>query len=244
MLRHTIFGKWCGRKMETTFGMQIRNDWIHNGLFRTEDRVRTSKTYYTANYSDNGWSSLDQVAVLPAATDLNQVYGDDRESLDVKQDPVGEQIPFGPRPARRLWQRHRHQLDEPHHPELSQRSLTRRLTIPILINRSAKFLPSPKASLIVGPWNNTEFYLQGGFSYHTNDVRGSTQQYEPVSPDYPYYNTPNPIKIPFLVQTKGGEVGVRTEAVPHLQSTAEIWYLHSNSELLQDGDTRRHECLG
>ena len=101
----------------------------------------------------------------------------------------------------------------------------------------SKFLPSPKASLIFGPWANTEFYVQGGSSYHTNDVRGSTQLYEPVSPDYPYYNTPNPIKIPFLVQTKGAEVGVRTAAVPHLQSTVEIWYLHSNSELLQDGDT-------
>ena len=30
---------------------------------------------------------------------------------------------------------------------------------------------------------------------------------------------------------------MRTSAVPHLQSTVEIWYLHSNSELLQDGDT-------
>ncbi len=30
---------------------------------------------------------------------------------------------------------------------------------------------------------------------------------------------------------------MRTAAVPHLQSTVEIWYLHSNSELLQDGDT-------
>ena len=100
-----------------------------------------------------------------------------------------------------------------------------------------KFLPSPKASLIFGPWANTELYVQGGASYHTNDVRGSTQLYEPVSPDYPYNNTPNPIKIPFLVQTKGAEVGVRTAAVPHLQSTVEVWYLHSNSELLQDGDT-------
>ncbi len=70
-LRHTIFSQWLGRKVETTFGMQLRNDWIHNGLFRTEDRVRTSKTYYTANYLDQP-SSLDQVAVLPAATDLNK----------------------------------------------------------------------------------------------------------------------------------------------------------------------------
>jgi hypothetical protein len=44
-------------------------------------------------------------------------------------------------------------------------------------------------------------------------------------------------KISPLVQQKGGEIGVRTVAVPHLQSTVELWYLHSNSELTQDGDT-------
>ena len=99
-----------------------------------------------------------------------------------------------------------------------------------------KFLPSPKASLIFGPWANTEFYVQGGFSFHSNDVRGATQNYEPISPDYPYPNTPV-AKIPLLIQTKGGEIGVRTVAVPHLQSTVSLWYLHSNSELLQDGDT-------
>jgi hypothetical protein len=70
-VRHTIFSQWYGRRVETTFGMQLRNDCIHNGLFRTEDRVRTSKTVYTANYLDEP-STLDQVVVLPAATDLNK----------------------------------------------------------------------------------------------------------------------------------------------------------------------------
>ncbi len=107
---------------------------------------------------------------------------------------------------------------------------------------TSKFLAEPKLSLIFGPWNNTEFYLQGGFSYHSNDVRGATQLYEPVSPDYPYYNTPTydttaPNKLPLLIQTKGAEVGMRTTAAPHLQSTIEIWYLYSDSELLQGGDT-------
>jgi outer membrane receptor protein involved in Fe transport len=90
--------------------------------------------------------------------------------------------------------------------------------------------------LIFGPWSNTEFYVQGGFSFHSNDVRGATQNYEPVSPDYPYPNTLC-AKIPLLIQTKGAEAGVRTLAVPHLQSTLSFWYLHSNSELQQDGDT-------
>jgi hypothetical protein len=101
---------------------------------------------------------------------------------------------------------------------------------------ATKFLPSPKASLIFGPWANTEFYLQGGFSFHSNDGRGATQQVEPVSPDNPYPDTPA-AKIPPLVQTKGGEIGVRTTALPHLQSTLSLWYLRSNSELMQDGDT-------
>jgi outer membrane receptor protein involved in Fe transport len=100
---------------------------------------------------------------------------------------------------------------------------------------ASKFLPSPKASLIFGPWSKTEFYVQGGFSFHSNDVRGTTQRIEPISPDYPF-PTPS-IPISPLVPTKGGEVGVRTVAVPHLQSTLSLWYLHSNSELQQDGDT-------
>ena len=100
---------------------------------------------------------------------------------------------------------------------------------------ATKFLPSPKASLIFGPWANTEFYAQGGFSFHTNDARGATQKEEPISPDNPFPTPSTPISP--LVQTKGGEIGVRTSAVPHLQSTLSLWYLHSNSELQQDGDT-------
>ena len=44
-------------------------------------------------------------------------------------------------------------------------------------------------------------------------------------------------RIPALIQTKGAEIGVRTLAVPHLQSTVSLWYLYSESELEQDGDT-------
>lgn len=39
----TIFSQWFGRKVENTIGLQVRNDWVHNGLFRTENRVRTDK---------------------------------------------------------------------------------------------------------------------------------------------------------------------------------------------------------
>jgi len=59
---------------------------------------------------------------------------------------------------------------------------------------------------------------------------------EPVSADNPYPNTLSS-RIPLLVQTKGAEIGVRTVAVSHLQSTVSLWYLRSQSELQQDGDT-------
>jgi len=77
--------------------------------------------------------------------------------------------------------------------------------------------------------------VQGGFSFHSNDARGATQREEPISPDNPFPTAT--ARIPALIQTKGSEVGVRTTAAPHLQSTFSLWYLHSQSELLQDGDT-------
>jgi outer membrane receptor protein involved in Fe transport len=234
-LSHTIVGRFFDHRSETTFGLQYREDWIHNGLFRAEDRVRTSKTYYTANYLADGATSF-LAATLPSDTTLNKftetigspwvsnkiewgkrfrsilaVRGDDGKGVITNfNNATNPMYPNDPYPAN-------------FNPNSGQ--------------SIAKFLPSPKASLIFGPWANTEFYLQGGMSYHTNDVRGSTQTYEPVSPDYPYYNSPVPVKVPLLAQTKGGEVGVRTTAVPYLQSTVEIWYLHSNSELLENGDT-------
>ena len=39
-----------------------------------------------------------------------------------------------------------------------------------------------------------------------------------------------------LVQTKGGELGVRTEIIPDLQSSLALWMLNQDSELLFVGD--------
>ena len=110
------------------------------------------------------------------------------------------------------------------------------LVTPANSGTATKLLPSPKLSLIFGPWSKTEFYVQGGFSFHSNDGRGATQTVEPISADNPYPNTPV-ARIPALIPTKGGEIGVRTTALSHLQSTLSLWYLHSASELQQDGDT-------
>jgi len=204
---HTIFSQWLGRKVENTFGLQVRNDWIHNGLFQTENRVRVDK--------------LDSFTgtILPAATDLNK-FTDTMGSFYV-ENKIRWAEKFRSIVALR---------GDNDHGVLTSFTDSRNS------GSANKFLPSPKASLIFGPWANTEFYVQGGFGFHSNDVRGATQNYETISADNPYPNTATS-RIPLLIETKGAEVGVRTVAVPHLQSTISLWYLHSNSELLQDGDT-------
>jgi hypothetical protein len=234
---HTIFSQWFGRKVENTIGLQVRNDWVHNGLYRTEDRVRTDKSDSNACNDEpvpQCVASPNLIAILPADTDLNKftdtlvgVYaenkvqwtakfrsvlglrGDDAKYVVTSLTPsyVATELPSAP---------------EVNFADLNSGSAT-------------KFLPEPKLSLIFGPLSNTEFYAQGGFSYHSNDARGATQKEQPIAPDNPFPTSSTPISP--LVQTKGGEFGVRTSAVPHLQSTLSLWYLRSNSELQQDGDT-------
>jgi hypothetical protein len=252
---HTVFSTWFGRKMSNTFGLQLRNDWINNGLYRTENRKRTIKTDYSAtgiSFNDticNTYTSTVSISVdgrtpttfpsacpaLPATTErdnftdmIGSAYVENRIQWVNKFRSVvalrGDDEKFV--------------VTSLAYPS-DIVTLTDGTTSTVNAANSgsaSKFLPSPKASLIFGPWANTEFYLQGGFGFHSNDGRGATQTVQPVSPDNPYHDTLN-AKITPLVQTKGGEIGVRSVAVPHLQSTLALWYLRSNSELLQDGDT-------
>ena len=252
---HTVFSTWFGRKMSNTFGLQLRNDWINNGLYGTENRRRTIKTDYSAtgiSFNDaicNTYTSTVSISVdggvpstfpsvcptLPATRERDR-FTDTLGSAYV-EDKIQWANKFRSVVALRG--------DDEKFVVTSLAYPTDIVTLPdgttTSVNSAnsgsaSKFLPSPKASLIFGPWANTEFYLQGGFSFHSNDGRGTTQTIEPISADNPTPNTPGP-KITPLVQTKGGEIGVRTVTVPHLQSTLALWYLRSNSELLQDGDT-------
>ena len=207
---HTLFNQWFGRDVENTFGLQIRNDWINNGLYQTENRVRVDKL----DAADTGLDSI-----LPADTDVNHLT--DTE--------VGFYV------DNKIQWAEKFRSDAALRGDLDYFDVTS-LSTPANSGTADSFLPSPKLSLIFGPWDKTEFYVQGGFSFHSNDGRGATQTIEPVSADNPNPNTPS-AKIPALIQTKGAEIGVRTLIVPKLQSTVSLWYLHSDSELMQDGDT-------
>ena len=205
--RHTIFSQWFGHDVQNTFGLQARNDWINNGLYQTEDRARVDK--------------IDSVTgtVLPATTEADSFT--DTEVGIYAENKIQWTEKFRSVIALRG--------------DLDYFDVTS-LTTPANSGTSTTLLPSPKLSLILGPWEKTEFYAEGGFSFHSNDGRGATQTVEPVSADNPNPGT-SAARIPGLIQTKGAEIGVRTLAVPHLQSTVSFWYLYSDSELEQDGDT-------
>ncbi|QYG07485.1 TonB-dependent receptor [Janthinobacterium sp. PAMC25594] len=87
---------------------------------------------------------------------------------------------------------------------------------------------SPKLSLILGPWSQTEFFVNYGKGFHSNDARGTTQTRLPDG-------TPSAPVTP-LVPTRGMELGARTEWLPGLQSSLALWRLDVASELLFVGD--------
>lgn len=98
-------------------------------------------------------------------------------------------------------------------------------------------LASPKLSLVFGPWAETEFYLNGGYGFHSNDARGVMDRVNPSTNEYIWGVTP-------LSRTKGAEVGARTQYFPGLNSTLALWFLHSDSELVFIGDEGTTEPTG
>lgn len=94
---------------------------------------------------------------------------------------------------------------------------------------------SPKFSAIFGPWKETELYLNYGMGFHSNDARGVNTVVDPNSGD-------RVNKVDPLVRTMGGEIGVRTQVVPHVTSTLALFWLESDSELVYIGDAGANEA--
>ncbi|WP_054773290.1 TonB-dependent receptor domain-containing protein [Methylogaea oryzae] len=97
---------------------------------------------------------------------------------------------------------------------------------------------SPKLSLIFGPWFDTEFFVNLGEGFHSNDARGVTLKLDPLRPD-----TPVPGVDP-LVKTRGAEVGLRSQWLPGLDTTLAVWWLQVGSELVFVGDAGTTEPTG
>lgn len=90
-------------------------------------------------------------------------------------------------------------------------------------------LLSPKLSMIFGPWARTEFFVNAGRGFHSNDARGTTATVDPKTGD--------PVDaVPGLVAARAMELGARTEWLAGLQSSIALWKLDFDSELVYVGD--------
>ncbi len=91
------------------------------------------------------------------------------------------------------------------------------------------FIGSPKFGVVFGPFAKTEFFLNAGEGFHSNDARGVTSRESPIDSSALQPS-------PFLVKTRGAEIGLRTKIVPNLESAITLFVLDSASEILFSGD--------
>jgi outer membrane receptor protein involved in Fe transport len=91
------------------------------------------------------------------------------------------------------------------------------------------FIGSPKFGVVFGPFAKTEFFINAGKGFHSNDARGVTITESPIDGTAVQSS-------PLLVKTKGAEVGLRTKMIPGLTSAVRLFLLDSASEILFLGD--------
>jgi hypothetical protein len=110
-------------------------------------------------------------------------------------------------------------------------------TLPVNSGQQSAAMLSPKLSLIFGPWVDNEMFVNLGYGHHSNDARGTTLQVDPVSGNPAASVTP-------LVWSRGGEIGLRNQFFPGLNSTVALWWMQVNSELIFVGDAGNTEPSG
>ncbi len=109
------------------------------------------------------------------------------------------------------------------------------LTLAANGGKASDSLVSPKLTLVYALTPKTEVFLNAGRGLHSNDARGFTARIDPKTGD--------PVDpVPPLVALTGSEIGLRTEAIPKLQSSISLWGLRSASELVYIGDAGATEA--
>jgi outer membrane receptor protein involved in Fe transport len=83
----------------------------------------------------------------------------------------------------------------------------------------------PKGSVIVSPWEGTEFYVSAGRGFHSDDIRGVTQA-----------KLLGVAGAPLLAKSTGEEVGVRSTVAPNLTATLTVFNIDFQSETTYDPD--------
>lgn len=94
---------------------------------------------------------------------------------------------------------------------------------------------SPSLSLVYAPLASTEFYLNYGHGFHSNDARGTVAASDPKTMEALQ-------RAPGLVRSRGMELGLRTEAIPTMQTAVSLYRLDFDSELTYVGDAGMTEA--
>lgn len=148
---HTLFNHWGNRDVENTFGLQVRNDAIQNGLYNTVARQRVDKTNSFDGTLLNATTRQDDI--LETSVGL---YYENKVQWTEKFRSVaalrGDVFNFNVASV-----------------------------LPENSGDQAAVIGSPKFSLIFGPWAKTEIYVQGGLGFHSNDGRGVTTHVDPIT---------------------------------------------------------------
>ena len=94
---------------------------------------------------------------------------------------------------------------------------------------------SPSLSLILAPLESTEFYVNYGHGFHSNDARGTVAGIDPATLEAVE-------RAPGLVRSRGMELGLRTEALAGMQTAVSLYRLDFDSELTYIGDAGMTEA--
>jgi TonB dependent receptor/Carboxypeptidase regulatory-like domain/TonB-dependent Receptor Plug Domain len=106
---------------------------------------------------------------------------------------------------------------------------------PVNSGEKTSAIASPKVSAAFGPWRSTELYANWGLGFHSNSGLGVVLQVDPFTGD-------SVDASPSFARANGAEFGVRTVAIKGLQTTATLWYLGFDSELVYVGDSGSTEA--
>lgn len=185
--------------MQTTLGLETRNDEADVGLFRQEKRHRFA-TLTKVSVEERSFSGYVQHEFFL------------QEWLRFQVSARGDLFLF----------------------DVSDRLPVRASEAMRIQGNTIDGIASPKANFIVAPfhdrntwWRNTEFFLNFGMGYHSNDARDAVQ------------TGGKP-----LTRSTGGEIGTRTNLWERLDLAAALWLLDLDSELVFVGDEGTTEASG
>ncbi len=177
--------------LESTVGFETRNDNVDVGLFRQQRRHRFFTTQKVEVW-ENALSGYTQHELFV------------REWLRFIVGLRGDFFLF----------------------DVDDRSPHGATDAPRLQGNTTDGIVSPKASLIVSPftppsslWHQTDFFLNFGMGYHSNDARDAVEA-----------------KGNGLARSTGGEIGTRTNLYNRVELASSLWWLDLGSELIFVGD--------